>query len=86
MNRTDAIPFLLDEAVDNAQAFRRVSDRPANARFIGWNLNGKPVFVAAWSYLGDRLDDIEAVELVVDYLYEKKFFEPGGHCPPDYVL
>ena len=86
MNRDDAIPFLLNEAVDNAMAFRKVTDRPENARLVGWIKDGKPVFVATWSYLGNRLDDDEAIELAADYLAEKKFFQDGTITPPDYVL
>lgn len=85
MKREDAIPYLRSEAVDNALAFRRVEDRPENARFIGWQCGAEPMFVAVWSYLGDRLDDDEAIELVVDYLCEKGWFADGP-TKPDYVL
>lgn len=85
MNREQAIPYLRDEGVDNAMAFRKASDRPANARLIGWQCGNEPMFVAVWCYLGTRLDDDEAIELVVDYLCDKKWFS-GPPTQPDYVL
>lgn len=86
MNRQDAIPYLRSEAIDNSQAFRRVEDRPDNARFIGWQCGAEPMFVAVWSYLPNhRLDDYDAIELVIDYLCEKGWFA-NGPTKPDYVL
>ena len=85
MKIEDAIPYLRTEGVDNAQAFRNAADRPANARLVGWQCGSEPMFVAVWSYLGDRLEDIEAVELAIDLLAEKKWFA-GAITQPDYVL
>jgi hypothetical protein len=87
MNRQDAIQYLSPEGLDNAMALRRVEERPENARFIGWQCGAEPMFVAVWSYLpgNPRLDDDEAIDLVVDRLCEKKWFADGP-TQPDYVL
>lgn len=85
MNRTEAIKYLRDEGVDTANAFRLASDRPPNARLIGWNCGAEPMFVAVWCYLGFRVDDYDAIELAVDYLCEKKWFS-GPPTQPDFVL
>ncbi len=85
MKIEDAIPYLRTEGVDNAQAFRNAADRPANARLVGWQCGAEPMFVAVWSYLGNRLDDDEAIELAVDYLTDKKWFSEAPTMP-DYVL
>ena len=72
-------------AVDNALSERKPSEMPVNARLIGWQCGFEPLFVAVWSYLGDILDDAEAIELAIDLLKEKKWF-CGDVTPPDYVL
>jgi hypothetical protein len=85
MKREDAIAYLRDDAVDDAQAIRKASERPDNARLIGWQCGAEPMFIAVWSYLGARLDDDEAVELAQDYLAETKWFS-GAPTPPDFIL
>lgn len=85
MNREEAIPFLCNDAVDDALAIRKSSDRPDNARLVGWQCGFEPMFIAVWSYLGHRLDDDEAAEIAKDYLTEKKWFT-GEPTEPDYVL
>ena len=84
MNRIDALKFVA-VGVDNALCPREPSDAPANARLIGWQCGFEPMFVAAWSYLGGRLNDDEAVELATDLLVERKWFA-GEPTAPDFVV
>lgn len=85
MKRSDAIQYLSDEAVDDALSIRKASERPDNARLVGWQCGFEPMFVAVWSYLGVQLDDDEAAEIVKDYLTEKGWFS-GDPTEPDYIL
>jgi hypothetical protein len=85
MKREDAIPFLRDDAVDDALAVRKASERPENARLVGWQCGTEPMFIAVWSYLGVRLDDNEAAEFAKDYLAEKKWFSEEA-TEPDFIL
>lgn len=85
MNRTQAIKYVAI-CVDNAQSPRKVSEMPANARLIGWQCGFEPMFVAVWSYLGDRLEDDEAEEIAIDYLSEIGWFSNGSQHYPDFVI
>lgn len=85
MKLEDALPYLRTDAVDDALAVRKASERPDNARLIGWQCGAEPMFIAVWSYLGVRLDDEEATEIAMDYLAETKWFS-GAPTPPTYVL
>lgn len=85
MKREDAIPYLREDAVDDALSPRKASDRPADARLIGWQCGHEPMFIAVWSHLNLRLDDEEAIDLAIDYLRELKWFA-GEPTQPDYVL
>lgn len=89
MTRDEAMPHVR-YAVDNALCERRPTFPPAHARLIGWDDGEEPpTFIAVWSYLpGDRLTDVEAIELAVDLLSEKKWFGFSGETPrmPDYII
>ena len=85
MNRQDATSYLRADAVDNALAVRKAADRPENVRLVGWQCGAEPMFIAVWSYLGDRLPDDEAADIAKDYLAEVKWFA-GEPTEPDYIL
>lgn len=84
MRRSQVIPYI-SYAVDNALSEHNPSEMPANARLVGWQCGFEPLFVAVWSYLGNTLEDAEAIEMATDLLEEKKWFS-GEATPPDYVL
>jgi len=84
MKRQDAIDYIggyIDDALsDHAQP---VTPR---TRLVGWQCGFEPMFVAVNSYLPDcRCDDDEAIELAMDYLTEKGWFD-GEAKEPDCVL
>lgn len=85
ITRETAVAYLRSDAVDDALAVRKASERPANARLVGWQCGAEPMFIAVWSYLGTRLDDEEAAELAKDYLAEKNWFA-GEPTEPDFIL
>lgn len=84
MTREQAIPYI-SRGVDDALSERNPSEAPANARLVGWQCGFEPMFVAVWSYLGNRLDDDEAIELATDLLIERKWFADEA-TEPDYVI
>jgi hypothetical protein len=84
MNREQAVSYI-SYCVDDALAERTISDMPTNARFVGWQCGFEPLFVAVWSYLNVPLDDLEAEELAIDLLSEKKWFADRP-TEPDYIL
>ena len=86
ISRKAAFQFV-SYAVDNALSPREPEEAPENARLVGWQAGYEPLFVAVWSYLGDRLDDSEATELATDLLAERGWFTDNDTPPPpDYIL
>ena len=73
------VSYVLDAALSDE--FRLAP----NARLIGWQCGFEPMFVAVQSYLGNRLDDDEAIEIATDYLTEKRWFDDEP-AEPDYVI
>lgn len=85
MTREQALPYV-SFAVDDARADRTGEPVPNNARLVGWQCGFEPLFVAVWSYLGNRLDDDEAEELASDLLVKRQWFADAGPTPPDYII
>jgi len=85
MNREQAFPYIA-YCVDDALSERTAAEIPANARLVGWQCGFEPLFVAVWSYLGNRLDGAEAEEIAADLLSEKHWFADDVPTPADYVI
>ena len=86
MTREQALPYI-SRCVDNALSDMSIDDMPDNARLVGWQCGFEPMFVAVWSYLGNRLDDDEAVEIASERLIEAGWFErPHSITSPDYII
>jgi hypothetical protein len=84
MTREQALQYV-SYAVDDALSERDQSEMPANARLVGWQCGFEPMFVAVWSYLGNKLDDVEAEELAIDLLTELAWFSDQP-TEPDYII
>ena len=82
MTRKQALPYV-SHVLDDAQSDEAMM--APNARLIGWQCGFEPMFVAVQSYLGNRLDDDEAIEIATDYLTEKRWFDDEP-AEPDYVI
>lgn len=73
------VGFIVDDS-GNGRMATIENDRHASMErryrpiLIGWRCGFEPCFVAVYSYLDVRLDDDEAVEIAVDYLIERKWF------------
>lgn len=86
MNRSQAMPYV-SYAVDDALSERDQSEIPNNARLVGWQCGFEPLFVAVWSYLGNRLDDADAEDIAKDFLQEKHWFTDNTNPPDaDFIL
>jgi len=88
MKREDAIPYIsfcVDDALNISDIENMTDKQLEGARLIGWQCGFEPMFVAAWSYLGDRIEDSEAEELATDALIERAWFSDEPR-PPDYVI
>lgn len=65
-----------------------------SSRLIGWNRNDPdssdlsldPTFVAVHSYLDVEINNLVAVDMAIEYLYEIDFFKDGETTSPDYVF
>jgi hypothetical protein len=75
---------------DDGMSFRRPAGLPCdvipdNAVLVGWEIGGRPVFVAVKSYLpGVRLGYDEALELATDGMVESGALRSARL--PDYVI
>jgi hypothetical protein len=85
MTREQALPYV-SFCLDDALSERSIDDMPANARLVGWQCGFEPLFVAVWSYLDVRLEDVEAEEIARDYLLERRWFADDKQTEADYVI